>query len=77
MKTIAFRVRTTRENGIAVARAVDYGGLQDGGYIVKPGDLPLYQIQPCAEGKPGLCIRPLQAGETTKSHTYSMLPKIW
>ena len=40
----AFRVRVTRENPIVVAEDRDSNALQEGRYVVKPSDLPLYQI---------------------------------
>ncbi|MEO7652490.1 MAG: hypothetical protein ABIZ80_18660, partial [Bryobacteraceae bacterium] len=73
--TAAFRVRTTRGNSIVVANSTEYGALRHGGYVVRHSDLPMYQIKPCMEGKPRLCLHELRAGEITKEDIYSMLPK--
>jgi hypothetical protein len=40
----AFRVRALRENPLVVAEDRDANALQEGRYVVKPADLPLYQI---------------------------------
>jgi hypothetical protein len=58
----AFRVRVTGENPIVVAEDRDSNALQEGRYVVKPGDLPLYQIY--LRGR-YLDMRPLAAGEVT------------
>jgi hypothetical protein len=58
----AFRVRVTGENPIVVAEDRASNALQEGRYVVKPGDLPLYQIY--LRGR-YLDMRPLAAGEVT------------
>lgn len=40
----AFRVRVAGPNSIVVAEDRDSNALQEGRYVVKPGDVPLYQI---------------------------------
>ena len=42
--TAQFRVRALHENPVVVAADQDANALQEGRYVVKPGDLPLYQI---------------------------------
>jgi len=58
----AFRVRVTGENPIVVAADRDSNALQEGRYVVKPGDLPLYQIYLHGQY---LDTRQLAAGEVT------------
>ena len=58
----AFRVRVTGDNSIVVAEDRDSNALQEGRYVVKPGDLPLYQIY--LQGR-YLDTRLLQTGEVT------------
>jgi hypothetical protein len=58
----AFRVRVTGENPIVVAEDRDSNALQEGRYVVKPADLPLYQIY--LRGR-YLNTRLLAAGEVT------------
>jgi len=72
-----FRIRTVGPNPFVVTSAVDYGALNDGGYIVKPGDLPLYQITLCDARKQDLCLRRLEAGEVTRSEQLSAVPILW
>jgi hypothetical protein len=68
----AFRIRITGPNPIAVATIADYAGLRDGGYIVKPADLPLYQITPCDGNEQDLCLKGLEAGDVTKQYTLQL-----
>ncbi len=58
----AFRVRVTGENSIVVTEDSDSNALQEGRYVVKPSDLPLYQIY--FNGR-HLDTRLLKAGEVT------------
>ncbi len=58
----AFRVRVSGENSVVVAEDHDSNALQEGRYVVKPGDLPLYQIY--LHGS-YLDTRLLAAGEVT------------
>jgi len=39
-----FRIRVTGKSAIVASTDADSGGLQNGSYVVKPGDLPLVQI---------------------------------
>jgi hypothetical protein len=48
--------------------------MQDGGYRVKPGDLPLYQVTLCGAE---LCLRKLEAGEVTRHDPLMVLPLLW
>ena len=60
--TAQFRIRATHANPIVVAEDQDANALQEGRYVVKPGDLPLYQIY--LHGR-YLDTRLLAAGEVT------------
>jgi hypothetical protein len=60
--TAQFRIRALHENPIVVADDQDANALQEGRYVVKPGDLPLYQIY--FNGR-HLAARLLKAGEVT------------
>jgi len=73
----AFRVRAVGPNPFVVTSPVDYGALNDGGYVVKSGDLPLYQITLCDARKQDLCLRRLEAGEVTRSEQLSAVPILW
>jgi len=58
-----FRVRALPGNPYVMTDydlAVD---MEHGGYVVRPGDLPVYQIYQCDESGTELCIRSLEAGE--------------
>ena len=59
--TAQFRIRAMPGNPIVVSTYVDASGFQDGTYVVKPGDLPLYQVTLDQAGHMG--IRVLTAGE--------------
>jgi hypothetical protein len=63
-----FRIRVTAPNPMVVATTADYAGLRDGGYTVKPTDLPLFQIALCDENGPDLCLKRLEAGDVTKQY---------
>lgn len=57
-----FRVRAYHENAFVVADYGDSWDIQNGGYVVKARDLPLYNIDLCAPPSPRLCAAPLRAG---------------
>ena len=59
--TAQFRIRAVAGNPIVVSTYGDASGFQDGTYVVKPGDLPLYQVTLDQAGHMG--IRVLTAGE--------------
>jgi hypothetical protein len=58
-----FRVRAVAPNPIVVVADADANNLQNGSYIVKQRDLPLYQVTLDAAGN--IAIRPLEAGQRT------------
>jgi hypothetical protein len=60
--TAQFRVRAQERNPIVVADYGDSWSIQTGGYVVKPRDLPLYNIDLCEPGNPRICVAPLRAG---------------
>jgi hypothetical protein len=59
----AFRVRVAAPNPIVVAADADANNLQNGSYIVKERDLPLYQVTLDPSGD--VAVRALQAGQRT------------
>ena len=73
----AFRVRSVRPNPFVVTSSADYGALNEGGYVVKQSDLPMYQITLCEARKQDLCLRRLKAGEVTRSDLFSVAPLLW
>jgi hypothetical protein len=60
--TAQFRVRAGRPNPYVVWRYGQSWEIQTGGYLVEPGDLPLYKIDLCPPPGHGLCITPVPAG---------------
>jgi hypothetical protein len=74
--TAQFRVRANHENPFVVS---DYGeswNIQTGGYVVKPRDLPLYNIDLCEPGSPRICATALQAGATLRNTGLRVAPVI-
>jgi hypothetical protein len=70
--TAGFRVRADGENAIVVSSFADSLRMQMGGYVVKPRDLPLYNLDLCAPGEPRICLTGLGAGDvlhTTDVHS--------
>ncbi len=62
-----FRVRARPGNSIVMTSLEDTGDAEEGNYVVRPRDLPVWQIEPCREDMARLCIRPLAAGERNGS----------
>ena len=58
-----FRVRVTENNGIVVSSYKDSYQLGIGDYVVRPQDLPLYQVEACQPGAQRYCVRELHAGQ--------------
>lgn len=72
--TAQFRVRADRENNIVVWQYGQSWGIQAGGYVVEPRDLPLYKIGLCDAAGRRLCITSLQAGATLKNSWLRVAP---
>jgi hypothetical protein len=62
--TAQFRVRAYHTNQFVVSDYAESWSIQSGGYVVKPRDLPLYNIDLCESGSPRICVAPLRAGAT-------------
>jgi hypothetical protein len=62
-----FRVRANPGNRIAVASAESADSIQTGQYLVRPEDLPIFQIYQCDLNMTELCMRELVAGEKNGS----------
>jgi hypothetical protein len=58
-----FRVRARSGNSIVMTSQDDAGDMEEGNYIVKPQDLPAWQIYQCSQDSTVLCIRSLAVGE--------------
>jgi len=69
--TAQFRIRPKGENGVVVADYRDSGALQEGTYVVKPGDEPLYQVY--LRGR-YLDSRVLKAGDVTGITCFESTP---
>jgi hypothetical protein len=69
--TAVFRIRATGPNPLVVAQDGDSNALQEGRYVVKPGDVPLYQIY--LRGR-YLDTRVLQAGDVTGATCFESTP---
>jgi len=71
--SLQFRVQATGANPL-VADIPSGGAMQQGGYVVKESDLPLYQVTLCGSD---LCLRKLAAGDVTKHDLLSVTPVVW
>ena len=74
--TAQFRVRADHANPFVVS---DYGEsweIQTGGYVVKPRDLPMYNIDLCAPPNPRICVAPLRAGTTLHNTGLRVVPAL-
>ncbi|HLY16799.1 MAG TPA: hypothetical protein VKR61_06220 [Bryobacteraceae bacterium] len=72
--TAQFRVRADHVNPFVVS---DYGEswtIQTGGYVVKPSDLPLYNVDLCQAGSPRICVAPLRAGAMLRNTGLRVVP---
>ncbi|PYT28723.1 MAG: hypothetical protein DMG57_13870 [Acidobacteria bacterium] len=67
----AFRIRTTAPNPVVAAEQRDSDALQEGTYVVKPGDEPIYQLY--LRGN-YLDMRQLKAGDVTGSTCFESTP---
>jgi hypothetical protein len=70
--TLQFRVRADGPNAIVAATYPDSSGLQTGRYVVKPRDVPLYQVVSRPGGE--LVLRSLIAGEPIGMTELRVLP---
>ena len=72
--TAQFRVRANRENPIVVWQYAQSWGIQAGGYVVQPRDLPLYNIDVCDPSGRRLCLAPLKAGDKLRNTWLRVAP---
>lgn len=61
--TRQFRIRASAGNGVVVTSYKDSYQLATGDYVVRPQDMPLYQVEICQSGEGKYCVRQLRAGE--------------
>jgi hypothetical protein len=73
--TWQFRVRATGPNPYVAWTYVDSWKLQAGLYVVRPADLPMYQVVMDGEGKLG--VRELPAGEPCGITYWKSLPELF
>jgi hypothetical protein len=66
--TRLFRVRAAENNGIVVTSYKDSYQLASGDYVVRPQDIPLYQVEACTPAEQDYCVRELRAGEVNGRH---------
>jgi len=62
-----FRVRALPGNPYVMSSSEDTVAMEEGSYVVKPEDLPAYQVYQCDVSGTLLCISPLEAGEENDS----------
>lgn len=70
-----FRIRVRAPNRAVAATDVDSWRMQNGGYVVKPEDVPLYEVDLDASGQ--LVARSLKAGESTQHTDLKALPDLF
>ncbi len=58
-----FRIRASPGNRYVMDDYEDAVDMEEGDYVVRPEDLPAYQVFQCSTTGLDICIRPLQAGE--------------
>jgi len=73
--TLAFRVRTARENPVVVADYGDSWKMQNGEYVVKERDLPLWQVYLDEHGS--MALRPLKSGIACGTKSLRSLPGLF
>jgi len=61
--TQQFRVRAQPGNPFVLTDPVDCDAAEMGKYVVRPADLPLFQVEQCGPNITAMCIRQLTAGE--------------
>ena len=74
--TRQFRVRANSGNLFVVSNAEDAVAIASGDYVVKPRDVPIFQIYQCNLSMTELCIRGLSPGEkngAVEVHTAPLL----
>lgn len=62
-----FRVRATPGNPYVMSSYESAIETEQGDYLVKPGDLPIYEVYQCNPNGTEICIRSLKAGEPNGS----------
>jgi hypothetical protein len=62
-----FRVRVQSQNPLVLATAADAGDAQNGKYIVRAQDLPIFEIYQCNLNMTALCMSELTVGEKSGS----------
>ncbi|MGC4051664.1 MAG: hypothetical protein QM757_20110 [Paludibaculum sp.] len=73
--SLQFRIRATRPNGIVMHDPADAKKIDNGEYVVRTADLPLYLLAQCPDGR--LCVKSLEAGERVPQSEMTLLPALW
>jgi len=58
-----FRVRVQAENPVILDNYLDVKAVEEGRYVVKPRDLPLYEVFLCGPERHDVCLNSLEAGK--------------
>lgn len=58
-----FRIRAQAENPVVLANYPDVQAVEEGRYVVKPRDLPLYEVFLCGPERHEVCLTSLEAGK--------------
>ena len=61
--TEVFRIRARPGNAYVMTDSDDTVAMEEGSYVVRPEDLPAYQVYQCELNGTTLCIAPLEVGE--------------
>jgi hypothetical protein len=72
--TAQFRVRAYHQNPIIVSNYGESYHIQKGEYVVKPRDLPMYNIDLCDPASQQICVAPLRAGVTLRNTDLRVVP---
>lgn len=72
-----FRVQARDANELVAWRMSDVQAIEDGEYVVKAGEEPIYAVCACEWAGPKLCLRRLNAGQRTCATTFEIAPRWW
>jgi hypothetical protein len=58
-----FRIRAQAGNPVVLDKYPDVEAVEEGRYVVKPSDLPLYEVFLCGPARHDVCLTSLEAGK--------------
>lgn len=70
-----FRIQSTGPNGIVMHEPRAAAAAQRGEYVAQAGDMPLYQVVLCPDGR--LCALQMSVGERVQTTPLSIVPAWW